>query len=252
MAERSLVYFVADVHLGLDVNDPADREARFVRFLESIPKDKTLALYMLGDIWDFWYEYKDLVPKGYVRVFAALMDLMEAGVKVYFFQGNHDIWCYHYFSDMGMEILQQPYVVELGGKVFCLGHGDGLGPGLFSYKLMRGIFRNKFCQRMFSAFIHPTLAFALGKGWSKRNRLSRSGEYVFKGPDEPLYKFAVEFSGNRKIDYMIFGHFHTSVDLELPTGARLLVLKDWMDPQSSKFIVFDLISGCLGISQNIE
>ena len=124
MAERSLVYFVADVHLGLDVNDPADREARFVRFLESIPKDKTLALYMLGDIWDFWYEYKDLVPKGYVRVFAALMDLMEAGVKVFFFQGNHDIWCYHYFSDMGIEILQQPYVVELGGKVFCLGR-DG-------------------------------------------------------------------------------------------------------------------------------
>ena len=115
---RNLTYFVSDVHLGLDVKNPADREARFVSFLQSIPKDKTEALYMLGDIWDFWYEYHDVVPKGYVRVFASLMDLMDAGVKVYFFQGNHDIWCYHYFQDMGIIILQQPYVVNIAGKVF--------------------------------------------------------------------------------------------------------------------------------------
>ena len=97
-----MTYFVSDVHLGLDVNDPADREVRFVSFLNSIPRDRTSALYMLGDIWDFWYEYHDVVPKGYVRVFAALMDLMDNGVKVYFFQGNHDIWCYHYFEEMGI------------------------------------------------------------------------------------------------------------------------------------------------------
>ena len=252
MTDRSLVYFVSDVHLGLDVADPSGREERFVSFLESIPKDRTLALYMLGDIWDFWYEYRDLVPKGYVRVFAALMDLMDAGVKVYFFQGNHDIWCYHYFQDMGITILQQPYEVELGGKAFCLGHGDGLGPGLFWYKLMRRTFRNKLCQRLFSALIHPTLAFRIGTGWSKRSRVARSEEYVFRGEDEPLYKFAADYCQRHKVDYFIFGHFHTPVDLTLPSGARLLVLKDWMDPQSSNFIVFDLISGCLGISQNIE
>ena len=166
MAQRTLVYFVADVHLGLDVADPSEREARFVRFLESIPKDRTLSLYMLGDIWDFWYEYRDLVPKGYVRVFAALMDLMDAGVEVCFFQGNHDIWCYHYFEDMGIRILHQPYTLEIGGKVFCIGHGDGLGPGNRVYKAMRWLFHNKVCQRMFSALIHPTLAFTIGKGWS--------------------------------------------------------------------------------------
>ena len=252
MAGRNLVYFVSDVHLGLDVNDPADREARFVKFLSSIPKDKTLALYMLGDIWDFWYEYRDLVPKGYVRVFSSLMDLMEAGVEVFFFQGNHDIWCYHYFEDMGIRILQQPYEVELGGKVFCLGHGDGLGPGDTGYKIMRWIFRNKLCQRMFSALIHPTIAFRLGNGWSKGNRVSRRGEYVFKGEAEPLYKFALDYSTAHHVDYFIFGHFHTSVDLTLPTGARLLLLKDWVRNQSSNWMVFDLISGCLGISQNIE
>ena len=252
MAGRNLVYFVSDVHLGLDVNDPADREARFVKFLSSIPKEETLALYMLGDIWDFWYEYRDLVPKGYVKVFSALMDLMDAGVEVYFFQGNHDIWCYHYFADMGIRILQQPYEVELGGKVFCVGHGDGLGPGYTGYKIMRWFFRNKVCQRLFSSLIHPTLAFRFGKGWSKDNRVSRRGEYVFKGEAEPLYKFALEYSTSKHVDYFIFGHFHTSVDLTLPTGARLLLLRDWVKAQSSNWMVFDLRSGCLGISQNIE
>ena len=252
MPDRSLVYFVSDVHLGLDVNDPVARERRFVAFLESIPKDKTRALYMLGDIWDFWYEYRDLVPKGYVKVFSALMALMDAGVEVFFFQGNHDIWCYHYFEDMGIRILQQPYLIEIGGKSFCLGHGDGLGPGDFSYKLMRWLFRNKLCQRLFSSLLHPTLAFKIGKGWSKGSRLARNEEYHFKGEEEPLYKFALKYSRNTKVDYFIFGHFHTKVDMTLPTGARLLVLKDWVNNQSSNFIVFDLMSGCLGISQNIE
>ena len=117
---------------------------------------------------------------------------------------------------------------------------------------MRWAFRNKVCQRLFSSLIHPTLAFRIGKGWSKQSRVAREEEYVFRGEEEPLYKFAVEFSKERKVDYFIFGHFHTSVDMELPTGGRLLVLKDWMRPQSSNWIVFDLISGCLGISQNIE
>ncbi|MBO6173531.1 MAG: UDP-2,3-diacylglucosamine diphosphatase [Bacteroidales bacterium] len=252
MAERTLVYFVSDVHLGLDVNDPADRESRFVKFLNSIPKDRTMALFMLGDIWDFWYEYRDVVPKGYVRVFASLMDLMDAGVKVYFFQGNHDIWCYHYFESMGIEILQQPFPLEIGGKVFCLGHGDGLGPGHFWYKVMRWAFRNKVCQWLFSTFLHPTVAFRIGTGWSKKSRVARNEEYVFRGEDEPLYKFAVDFSKEVHVDYFIFGHFHTSVDMTLPGGGRLLVLKDWMQPQSSNWIVFDLTSGCLGISQNIE
>ncbi len=251
MSERTLTYFVSDVHLGLDVNDPADRETRFVRFLESIPKDRTKTLYMLGDIWDFWYEYHDVVPKGYVRVFAALMDLMDAGVDVCFFQGNHDIWCFHYFEEMGIRILQQPYVTEIGGKVFCLGHGDGLGPGHKWYKLMRWGFRNRFFQGLFS-LLHPYLAFRFGKGWSKKSRVAKSVEYVFRGPDEPLYKFAVDFSSGRHVDYFIFGHFHVSEDMALPTGARLLVLKDWVKPHSSNFISFDTMSGCLGISQKIE
>ena len=118
-------YFVSDVHLGLQVDDPAARESRFVSFLRSLPQDTT-ALYLLGDVWDFWYEYRDVVPKGYVRVLGALVDLMDRGVEVYFFQGNHDVWTYSYFEELGMKRLEQPALVEMGGHTFCLGHGDGL------------------------------------------------------------------------------------------------------------------------------
>ena len=237
MAERKGVYFVSDVHLGLEVKDPADREARFVSFLQSIPKDTTLALYMLGDIWDFWYEYRDVVPKGYVRVFSALMDLMDAGVKVYFFPGNHDIWCYDYFSSMGITVVrEQPQLVEIGGKVFCIGHGDGLGPGLGSYRFMNGIFKCRFVQRLFSS-LHPWLAF-------------RNEEYVFRGPDEPLYKWALDFSERTHVDCFIFGHLHANVDMTLPTGARLIVMKDWMD--RSQYWYFDGILVGVGHSMNTE
>ena len=237
---RNLTYFVSDVHLGLDVKDPVSREKRFVSFLDSIPKDRTEALYLMGDIWDFWYEYHDVVPKGYVRVFSALMDLMGSGVKVYFFQGNHDIWCYHYFEELGMTILQQPHVVTIGGKVFCLGHGDGLGPGDYGYKLMRWGFRNKILQYAFS-LLHPWLAFRIGKSWSKKSRLAKSLPYAFKGEKELLYKYALDMSSRQHIDYFIFGHYHVKVRMKLPTGAELFILKDWMD--GSCYLYFD---GMLG------
>ena len=248
--ERPLNYFVSDVHLGLDVKDPAVREKRFVDFLRGIPAEKTQALYLLGDIWDFWYEYRDVVPKGFVKVFAALGDLMEAGVKVYFFQGNHDMWCYSYFQELGIEVLQQPYVTEIGGKVFCLGHGDGLGPCPRGYKIMRSAFRNRALQWCFS-LLHPWLAFRIGKGWSRRSRLAKNESYVFRGADEPLWKWAEAFSRQRHVDYFVFGHYHTDVRETLPTGARLILLKDWMD--YSAYLRYE--SGIFvfgGISPNME
>ena len=233
--KRTLTYFVSDVHLGLDVKDPAGREARFVQFLRSIPAERTETLYLLGDIWDFWYEYRDVVPKGYVRVFGALTDLMDRGVRVRFFPGNHDIWAYSYFESLGMEKLEQPYVTEIGGKRFCLGHGDGLGPGMRGYKIMRAAFHNRFLQILFSA-LHPWFAFRLGNGWSKSSRLAKNLDYTFRGAEEPLYKWCEAFDCG-PVDYFIFGHFHASVDLTLPSGARLMVLKDWMD--QSPYFLFD-------------
>ena len=228
-------YFVSDVHLGLQVGDPADRERRFTDFLNALPSD-TESLYLLGDIWDFWYEYRDVVPKGYIRVFAALTSLMDRGVKIYFFPGNHDIWTYSYFEELGMKRLEQPHVVEIASKKFCLGHGDGLGPVPSGYRFLRGVFHNRVLQILFS-MLHPWIAFRFGNGWSRSNRLSHDKEYVFGGSDEPLVKFAEQFSSVHDVDYFIFGHYHASVDMTLASGSRLLVLKDWI--HSSPYICFD-------------
>ena len=246
---RNLTYFVSDVHLGLQVADPQEREHRFADFLCSLPED-TAALYLLGDIWDFWYEYRDVVPKGYIRVFAALQSLMDRGVEVFFFQGNHDVWTYKYFEELGMKRLVQPALVEIGGKTFCLGHGDGLGPVPMGYRFLRGVFHNRVLQFLFS-LLHPWLAFRLGNSWSRRNRLARHQEYVFRGEDEPLYKFADQFSRENKVDYFVFGHYHSEVtDMKLPSGASLYLLKDWMDGES--YLYFDGISTFGGSFQNKE
>ena len=236
---RNLTYFVADVHLGLQVAEPAVREARFVSFLKGIPAAETEALYLLGDIWDFWYEYRDVVPKGYTRVFAALQDLMDAGVKVYFFEGNHDIWTYGYFEELGMVKLVQPHVARIGRRTFCLGHGDGLGPGMWGYKAMRSAFRNRFLQKCFSA-LHPRIAFSLGNGWSRDSRLVKSIGYVFKGEEEPLYKFCASF--REPVDFFIFGHYHCAVDLPVGQG-RLLILQDWIS--CPDWFVFDAAADTL-------
>ncbi len=230
---RRYTYFVSDVHLGLDVAGPQAREAAFVKFLKEIPRYETDAVYLLGDIWDFWYEYKDVVPRGYVRVFAALLDLMDAGVRVYFFRGNHDIWTYSYFGELGMTVLKQPYFVTIGGRKFCLGHGDGLGPGDYGYKLMRWAFHNRFLQKCFST-LHPRIAFKLGNGWSKKSRLAKNISYIFRGEDEPLYKWCARNA--KKAEFFIFGHYHSRVDVPVKK-SRLLILGDWIT--SPNWIVYD-------------
>ena len=223
-AARPLTYFVADVHLGLDVNDPKDRERRFVGFLRSLPPE-TEAVYLLGDIWDFWYEYRDV------------------------FQGNHDVWTYRYFEELGMVRLTQPAVVDIGGTKFCLGHGDGLGPVPAGYRMLRAVFHNRFLQSLFS-MLHPRMAFALGNSWSKRSRLGRKEKYFFKGKDEPIYRFAEEFEKETPVDYFIFGHYHVDVKMRTPGGADLIILKDWME--SSPYLYFDGISTVGGYFQNKE
>lgn len=226
MAERNGIYFVADVHLGLTTGNPEDREKRFVTFLKSLPRETARALYLMGDIWDFWYEYRDVVPRTGVRVIAQLIDLMESGVEVFFFEGNHDIWSYSYFESLGMKKLSQPYITDIGGKVFCLGHGDGLGGVRKNYALMLKVFHNKVAQAMFST-LHPWIAFRLGLKWSESNRRTHK-PYVFKGAGEPLFRFAESELEKRRVDYFVFGHFHVAADVEVKDGARLYVVKDWM------------------------
>jgi len=236
--QRSDVYFVSDVHLGLQVLDPAQREQRFVSFLRRINVPQTRALYMLGDIFDFWYEWKYTVPKGYVQVLSALQDLVAAGIEVFFFQGNHDVWTYSYFEQMGMKPLVQPCFVEIDGKVFCLGHGDALGQTPRGYRFLRWMFHNKVLQCLFNT-VHPTIAMALGNAWSRNNRLARREQYVWKDEQEPLVHYAREVLKSRSVDFFIFGHLHVAVDYPIimpdatqnaaaGAAARLIILDSWI------------------------
>lgn len=224
------VYFVADVHLGLKAGDAAERERRFAGWLKTLDAPEVSALYLLGDIWDFWYEYRDVVPREGARVLAELIRLVDAGVDVVFFPGNHDIWCYSFFESLGIRKLIQPQRVEIEGKRFLLGHGDGLGGAALGYRIMLWIFHNRVLQRLFST-LHPWLAFRFGTDWSNSNR-RKHGEYKFRGADEPLYKFCSGYNRcsapEGAIDFFIFGHFHDLVDTTLPEGGRLIVLKDWI------------------------
>lgn len=229
MKDLKQIIFVSDVHLGLKNLCPEEREERFLSFLKQISREETEAVYLLGDIWDFWYEYRDVVPRTGMRVVAEFVSLMDAGVKLYFCRGNHDIWTFSFFEELGVRIIEQPYVFEYAGKRFCVGHGDTLGGAKPGYRFMQAIFHCRFVQRLFST-LHPWFAYRLGLGWSGHNRKSHK-PYSFRGADEPLYKFALEYSGREHIDYFVFGHFHDNVDLSLPSGARLVVLKDWLSGQ---------------------
>ena len=223
--ERTKTYFVADVHLGLKANDPAAREERFVQWLRSIRTPETKTLWLLGDIWDFWYEYRDVIPREGARVVSELIQMVSEGIEVCFVPGNHDIWCYSFFESVGIRKVTQPQEVRIGTKNFVLGHGDGLGGARPAYRLMLRIFHSRVCQVLFNQ-LHPWLAFRFGTDWSNSNRRKHGG-YKFRGADEPLYRFCAGYG--RSVDYFIFGHFHDAVDMPLPSGGRLIVLKDWID-----------------------
>lgn len=232
---KHLTYFVSDTHLGAQTGDPVRREKAFVKFLKDINTPETAAVYLLGDIFDFWYEYRFVVPKGYTRVLGALTDMVDAGIKVYFFEGNHDIWTFSYLQELGIVKLRQPYVTDIGGKRFCLGHGDGLGPGNHWYKFVKGVFSQRWAQVLFST-LHPWIAFKWATGWSSRSRNEKPVAYHFKGEEEPLYIFCKDFQAHQPVNYFIFAHYHSRVDMPVGT-ARLHILGDWMT--APNWIVFD-------------
>ena len=243
---RTKYYFVSDVHLRPTAADAHIPQERFLSFLESAGKDAA-AIYLLGDIFDYWYEYKYTIPRGYTRVLGKLAELSDSGVKLYFMRGNHDVWMYDYLSsEIGGQILEQPYFGEISGKVFCLGHGDGLGYTPFGFRILRFIFHNRLIQRLFSA-IHPRWSFALGYAWSahSRNRKKKNIDFVpnFKGPEEPIFKYAVQVASQRKVDCFVFGHFHTPTEQTLPSGEKFFILGEWT--LSGEYLVYDFADDSL-------
>jgi UDP-2,3-diacylglucosamine hydrolase len=232
------IYFASDFHMGSpDHTQSRKREDRIVRWLNSI-ESSCSELFLMGDIFDFWFEYKMVVPKGFVRLQGKLAEMTDAGIKIYFFKGNHDMWVNDYFTrEMGIEIVSDEMVMERAGKSFFLHHGDGLGPGDRKYKLLRKVFRNPLCQWLFS-LVPPRIGMGIANGWSGHSRAASSKEEVFLGEEkEWLAIYAKEQLMQRHYDFFIFGHRHLPLEMDLGKGSRYVNLGEWLNYNS--YAVFD-------------
>jgi UDP-2,3-diacylglucosamine hydrolase len=194
----------------------------------------------LGDIFDFWFEYKTVVPKGYTRLLGTIAHLSDSGIPIHFFTGNHDMWSFTYFQEeLGVKLYKEPILKEIDGKKFFLGHGDGLGPGDKGYKFIKKIFSNKFCQWLF-AQMHPNIGIGLANYFSRKSRMANAqADEVFLGENEEwLVQFCKDYlSKNPPVDYFIFGHRHLPLDIRLEKGARYINLGEWVKYNS--YAVFD-------------
>lgn len=235
------VFFISDAHLGSwAIEHRRMQERRLVRFLDNI-KHRASAVYLLGDMFDFWYEWRHTVPKGYTRFLGKLSELTDMGVEVHYFTGNHDIWMYGYLEkECGVTIHHEPITTEIYDKVFFLAHGDGLGDPDKKFKLIRTVFHNKLCQRMFS-MLHPSWAMWLGLTWAKHSRQKRADgrEPSYCGEDkEHLVLFTKEYMKTHpNVDYYLFGHRHIELDLMLSKKVRMMILGDWVSQFT--YAVFD-------------
>ena len=208
------------------------QERRLVRFLDTI-KNKAAAVYMLGDMFDFWYEWKRVVPKGFTRFLGKVSELTDMGVEVHFFTGNHDIWAFDYLErECGAIIHYEPLTTELYGKLFFLAHGDGMGDPDKSFKLIRSVFHSKLCQWMFSNLLHPNFAMNIGLSWAKHSRMKRKDgqEPPYMGEDkEHLVLFTKDYMKTHPdIDFYLYGHRHIELDLLLSAKSRMMILGDWI------------------------
>lgn len=232
------IYFASDFHLGSpSFAESRAREDRIVRWLSSI-ETSCSELFLMGDVFDFWFEYKTVVPKGFVRLFGKLAAMSDSGIKIYFFKGNHDMWVNDYFcQELGMEIVSDELIIERGNKRFFLHHGDGLGPGDKKYKMLRKIFRNPVCQWLFS-LIPPRIGIGIANGWSGHSRAASNQEEVFMGADkEWLVAYAREELQKQHYDYFVFGHRHLPLELDLGAGVKYVNTGEWLHFNS--YAVFD-------------
>lgn len=234
-----MIYFISDLHLGARYLPRHRAEARVVRFLEHIAADAT-ELYLLGDILDYWYEYRHVVPRGFVRFFGALARLADAGVKITWFTGNHDIWLFGYLrSELGIKVIDGDLSASLLGHRFYMAHGDRLGHESVGFRFIQRMFRNRICQKLFAA-IHPRWTVPLGYSWSSHNRGYRPDKVAdFNGAMRDIVvQWAEDYSLlHPHTEYIIIGHHHVPVDITLSTGCRLIILGEWI--HRSTFASFD-------------
>lgn len=238
MAIRNKLYFASDFHLGTGTYASSrEREARLVRWLDIIKADAA-EVFLMGDVFDFWFEYKTVVPKGYIRFLGKLAELSDAGVRLWFFRGNHDMWMFDYFEqELSATIISNELEIERSGKKFYLHHGDGLGPGDTFYKFLKGFFRSRFCQWLF-ARIHPNLGVGVANYWSRHSRkINLSKEESKPGQQEWLVTFSNQLLQTHFYDYLVFGHRHQPLDIKLNEKSRYINLGEWVNACS--YAVFD-------------
>jgi UDP-2,3-diacylglucosamine hydrolase len=224
------VYFLSDFHLGVPSHASSlEREKRIVAFLDQI-KNTAAMIFVVGDLFDFWFEYRTVVPKGYVRILGKLAELTDNQIPVHFFVGNHDMWMSGYFEkELNIPVHFESKVYEFNGMKILVGHGDGLGPGDHGYKFIKKVFRNPICQFLFG-LLPPFFGISLANFFSKRSRImTGTTDEKFLGEDkEWLVLYAKEKLKEEHFDYFVFGHRHLPIDFQLKEGSRYINLGDWI------------------------
>lgn len=237
------IYFLSDFHLGAPDHDSSlEREKIIVNFLNEIKNDAA-EIFLVGDVFDFWYEYRKVIPKGYTRLLGKLAELTDAGIKIHFFVGNHDMWMRDYFKkEMNIPVYFEPVELERNGKKFLIGHGDGLGPGDQGYKILKKFFRNPVSKWLFG-ILPPVAGIGFANFLSRRSRAQGNGHHGFLGEEkEWLILYCKEVLKKKNIDYFVFGHRHLGIDYRLNDPgtrhqSRYVNLGDWIDYYT--YAVFD-------------
>lgn len=232
------IYFASDFHLGVPTYEKSlEREHKIVKWLDSIKADAE-ELYLLGDVFDFWFEYRTVVPRGYVRLLGKLAELSDSGIKIHYFTGNHDMWTFDYLEkELNVIIYRAPIEISYNGKAFFIGHGDGLGPGDHGYKFIKKVFASKVCQWLF-ARLHPNFGIGIANYFSKKSRIATgTTDEKFLGEEkEWLVIYSKEILAKKHFDYLIFGHRHLPLDIKIGS-SRYINLGDWI--QYFTYGVFD-------------
>lgn len=230
MPKQGRIYFLSDFHLGApNAATSMQREKKIVSFLDEISKDAA-EIFILGDLFDFWFEYRKVVPKGFVRILGKLASIADSGVPVHFFTGNHDMWMKNYFQkEMNINVYHEPTAFELQNKKLLIGHGDGLGPGDHGYKFLKKIFRNPIAQFCFG-IIPPVIGIGMANYFSRKSR-AKTGKQdeIFEGEDnEWLVAYSKEILAAKHYDYFVFGHRHLPLDISLAPNSTYINLGDWI------------------------
>ncbi len=228
MSQKRNIYFASDFHLGVpDYAASLVREKKVVAWLDSIKHDAA-AIYLVGDIFDFWFEYRYTAPKYFTRLLGKIAEITDSGVPVHYFIGNHDMWTFGYLEkELGVILHKENVVVEANGKKILIGHGDGKGPGDIGYKLLKKLFRSPVSQWFF-ARLHPNFAFWMAQFWSYKSRVNNTDPLVFEKEKEWLYLYCAHKLQSHHYDYFVFGHRHLPVKVEVGPGSEYINLGDWL------------------------